>query len=150
MTTTDLAGLCERLRAPSNWLMQPRGKDWKSVVNQYDRAPFEAAAAIESLVAENERLLRASSIEQSITVADVAALCEAVERFDEYGHLYFEVGRDDVGRPIHPPSGEFPANTYVVRPHPRTREHGITYGELRRLVNSLKSRTVLEGASDDR
>lgn len=48
--------LLERLRAPSNWLQQPRGVDYKSVVSQYDRAPFEAADEIQRQGEENERL----------------------------------------------------------------------------------------------
>ena len=38
----------KKLREPSNWLMQPRGKNWKDVSNVYDRTPFEAADLLET------------------------------------------------------------------------------------------------------
>ena len=45
----DREELIKKLREPSNWLKQPRGVDWKSVVNEYDRTPFEAADYLENL-----------------------------------------------------------------------------------------------------
>jgi hypothetical protein len=57
--TTDPAGrvaLVDRLRSPANWLRQDHGKGWKDTVNRYDTAPFEAAAEIERLQAENADL----------------------------------------------------------------------------------------------
>jgi len=52
----ETSALIARLRAPSNWLQQPRGFPYKDVVSDYDRAPFEAADALARRSADNERL----------------------------------------------------------------------------------------------
>jgi uncharacterized small protein (DUF1192 family) len=52
-----MTDIVERLRAPSNWLAQGRGRGWKDAINTYDRAPFEAATEITRLTAEVERLM---------------------------------------------------------------------------------------------
>lgn len=48
--------LAAELRAPSNWLAQPRGQNWKDGVSEYSRIPFEAADLIEAQAAEIERV----------------------------------------------------------------------------------------------
>jgi hypothetical protein len=49
---TDYTELVARLRYTPNWSKETYGS-WKDCVSTYDRAPFEAADAIESLQKEN-------------------------------------------------------------------------------------------------
>lgn len=71
--TQKNAMLINRLREPSNWLRQERGKAWKDAVNTYDRAPFDAANALETL---NEEL--------RITHEAVACLASAVKSGEQW------------------------------------------------------------------
>ena len=61
MTTPDLAGLCKRLR-----LDMATNPDWapvaRATIIECNTQRYQAAAAIESLVAENERLRKQLAI----------------------------------------------------------------------------------------
>ena len=50
--------LVQRLRNTPNWMRESFGS-WKDCVLKYDRAPFEAADAIERLTAERDSALLA-------------------------------------------------------------------------------------------
>lgn len=53
----EVREVIEALRAPSNWLQQPRGEQWEDVVNQYDRTPLQAAALLEEALSRDESLI---------------------------------------------------------------------------------------------
>lgn len=99
----DHKELVERLKAPANWLKQPRGVDWKDAVSEYDRAPFEAAAYIERQAAELAQLHEKTGV--GITVGGgllVYGTVEAVSRVGNYIMLdsSHPVEKEDVRRSL--------------------------------------------------
>lgn len=64
----EVREVIEALRAPSNWLQQPRGEQWKDVVNKYDRTPLQAAALLEEALSRDEALI--ASLEELKTPAN--------------------------------------------------------------------------------
>jgi hypothetical protein len=64
--------LCARLRNTPNWLRQEFGP-WKDATSHYDRAPFEAADAIEALTKERDTFYR----EYRMGVQDELSAAEA-------------------------------------------------------------------------
>ncbi len=73
-----MSDLVTRLRNTPNWMRQEYG-NWKEATNVYDRAPFEAAARIETLEAllkEAQRILYVLRWEDELLLRIDAALKE--------------------------------------------------------------------------
>jgi hypothetical protein len=73
--------LVDRLRNTPNWQRESYG-DWKQGTVHYDRAPFEAADAIESLQAENERLKRQLDAGKDVWRQDQKFILQAIAERD--------------------------------------------------------------------
>lgn len=87
MTVPDIAGLCERLRAPTVWQsLASDDAEW-----EIRSDPFRAADTIERQAAEIERLRGALTR----TVSSIEAMRPTVSRLLDEGHAYHDQVLDE-------------------------------------------------------